>query len=130
MNSRSISEYGYAAASSGVDSGSGRPERNFRNDRALGPANHSARSSVSAHTALTATIAYGLSSHCDGRKFCRYRASAGRVFCELKWCAKENGRPSRPASWALKPLEPNSHTAGCSPRPGVAMICPGFSPLK
>ena len=106
------------------------PARSRRNDSAAGPASHSARSSVSAQTALTATIAYGLSSHCDGRKFCRYSASAGRVFAELKWWANENGRPSRPASWALKPLDPSSQIAGCSPRPGVAVIGPGCRRLK
>ncbi len=44
------------------------------------------------------------------------------MLAALKWCANENGSPSRPASCALNPLEPSSQMAGMSPRPGVAMI--------
>jgi hypothetical protein len=50
------------------------------------------------------------------------------VLAALKWCANENGSPSRPASCALYPLEPSSHIAGMSPRPGVAVIRAGASP--
>ncbi len=83
---------------------------------------------MSAQIALTATIAYGRSSQRDGRKLCRYSASAGSVFAALKWCANENGSPSRPASWALNPLDPSSQMAGMSPRPGVAVIgCRGVA---
>ena len=43
------------------------------------------------------------------------------VFSAAKWCAKENGSPSRPASWALKPLEPSSHTGGWLPSATTAL---------
>ena len=84
MNARSDGVYGYAAACSGLASGCGRPARSCRKDSAAGPVSHRARSSVSAQTALTATIAWGCCSHRDGRKCCRYSASAGTVLAALK----------------------------------------------
>ncbi len=85
-----------------------------------GRARYSARSSVSATTALTATITCGSSSHRDGVNLSRYSASAASVFCAEKWCANENGSPSMPASWAENPLDPSSQICGRSPARGVA----------
>ena len=69
MNARSTSVYGWAAASSGVGNASGRPCRKRRNDSPPG-AGQPLRPLVGLghDRADRDLIAYGLSSHRDGRK--------------------------------------------------------------
>jgi hypothetical protein len=58
-------------------------------------------SAPSAHSTDTLIRQYGSASRADGVKARRYRASAGLALAALKWYAKANGKPSRPASSAL-----------------------------
>ena len=103
-------------------SGPGRPARNRNIDSAIGAARRRASSTVSATTTLTPSETRGPARNGPGSKCSRYSASAGRVLPALKWWAKEKGRPSTPASWALKPLDPSNHTSGRNPWAGVAVI--------
>ena len=87
--------------------------RASRSRAASGPARRSRRRRPRRRSSRTARRASPRAGSCGGRS----RAPAA-CCCGMKWCANENGRPSSPASRALKSLEPSSQIAGWLPGAG------------
>ena len=72
----------------------------------------------------------------DGQEWLRgkWGTTARRIFHSsariAKWCANANGRPSIPASCALYPLDPSSHTGGRCDALGTARTVPLLAPSR